>query len=132
MGIVAGRLSDRYPAGILGSAGLVLLAVGLVAIMSLPENASASAIVWRLALCGVGFGLFQSPNMRALMTSAPPARSGGASGIVAMARLSGQATGAALAALALGMDSAGGPAFAAALAAMFAATGAVASVLRLR
>jgi MFS transporter, DHA2 family, multidrug resistance protein len=132
MGIVAGRLSDRYPAGILGSAGLVLLAGGLAAIMSLPENAGASAIVWRLALCGLGFGLFQSPNMRALMTSAPPDRSGGASGIVAMARLSGQATGAALAALALGMGGTGGPALTSALAAVFAVAGAVASVLRLR
>jgi DHA2 family multidrug resistance protein-like MFS transporter len=68
--------------------------------------------------------------MRALMTSAPSDRSGGASGIVAMARLSGQATGAALAALALGMG--GGPALAAGLAATFALLGSVASVLRLR
>jgi DHA2 family multidrug resistance protein-like MFS transporter len=132
MGIVAGRLSDRYPAGILGSAGLVLLAGGLAAVITLPQNAGAGAIVWRLAVCGLGFGFFQSPNLRALMTSAPQARSGGASGIVAMARLSGQTTGAALAALALGLGGAEGPAFAAALAAIFAVTGAVASVLRLR
>ena len=30
-------------------------------------------IVWRMALCGTGFGLFQSPNLNALMSSAPPA-----------------------------------------------------------
>jgi MFS transporter, DHA2 family, multidrug resistance protein len=131
MGIVAGRLSDRYAAGILGSAGLILLAAGLAAIVTLPQDAGASAIAWRLALCGLGFGLFQSPNMRALMMSAPPIRAGGASGMVAMARLSGQATGAALAALSLGMDGAGGPALAGALAATFALAGAVASVLRL-
>ena len=70
MGIIAGRLSDRYPAGVLGSAGLALPAAGFVAIIALPQNADAGAIVWRLALCGLGFGLFESPNMRALMTSA--------------------------------------------------------------
>jgi DHA2 family multidrug resistance protein-like MFS transporter len=132
MGIVAGRLSDRYPAGILGSAGLVLLAGGLAAIMTLPQNAGAGAIIWRLAVCGLGFGFFQSPNLRALMTAAPPARSGSASGIVAMARLSGQTTGAALAALALGLGGAEGPALAAELATLFAVIGAAASILRLR
>ncbi len=131
MGIVAGRLSDRHPAGLLGSAGLALLAAGLAAIVALPQDPNASAIVWRLALCGLGFGLFQSPNMRALMMSAPPARSGGASGIVAMARLSGQATGAGLAALALGIGGAEGTTLAAALASVFAAAGGIASVLRL-
>jgi DHA2 family multidrug resistance protein-like MFS transporter len=56
-----------------------------------------------MALCGVGFGLFQSPNLRALMSSAPAARSGGASGVIAMARLLGQASGAALVALCFGL-----------------------------
>ena len=52
-----------------------------------------------MALCGAGFGLFQSPNNRAIITSAPRERSGGASGMLGTARLLGQTIGAALVAL---------------------------------
>lgn len=65
-------------------------------------------IAWRLILCGVGFGLFQSPNMVAMMTSAPPRRSGGAGGILATSRLLGQAIGAAAVAFCLSIWSAQG------------------------
>jgi DHA2 family multidrug resistance protein-like MFS transporter len=101
MAPIAGRLSDRYPAGILGGIGLALLAIGMTSLATMPLDAGAIAIGWRMILCGAGFGFFQSPNMRALMTSAPPERSGGASGIVATARLIGQSIGAALVALCL-------------------------------
>lgn len=53
-------------------------------------------------ICGVGFGLFQSPNNRLMMTSAPRDRSGGAGGMLATARLTGQSVGAALAAILIG------------------------------
>jgi DHA2 family multidrug resistance protein-like MFS transporter len=59
-------------------------------------------IVWRMALCGLGFGCFQTPNNRTMITSAPRARSGAASGMLGTARLSGQTVGAALVALLLG------------------------------
>jgi DHA2 family multidrug resistance protein-like MFS transporter len=49
--------------------------------------------------CGAGFGFFQAPNLKALMSSAPPHRSGGASGVIGVCRLLGQASGAALVAL---------------------------------
>ena len=49
-------------------------------------------------LCGNG-ALFQSPNNSILIASAPPERSGSASGMLATARLIGQTTGAALMAL---------------------------------
>ncbi len=56
-------------------------------------------IIWRMILCGAGFGLFQSPNNHTIITSAPRHRSGGASGMLGTARLLGQSTGAALVAL---------------------------------
>ena len=56
-----------------------------------------------MLVCGAGFGFFQSPNLRAIMSSAPPGRSGGASGIVATSRLLGQSIGAALVALCFGI-----------------------------
>ena len=52
-----------------------------------------------MALAGAGFGLFQSPNNRAMITAAPRERSGGASGMLGTARLLGQTLGAALVAL---------------------------------
>jgi MFS transporter, DHA2 family, multidrug resistance protein len=79
----------------------------------------------------LGFGFFQTPNLRAIMSSAPPDRSGGASGIVATARLTGQTTGAALAALCFTLAGRDGATVALALGAGFAALGAVMSFLRL-
>jgi MFS transporter, DHA2 family, multidrug resistance protein len=103
MAPIAGRLADRYPAGILGALGLAVFAAGLALLALLPAAPATADIVWRMALCGAGFGLFQSPNNRAIITSAPPARSGGASGMLGTARLLGQTTGAALVALTFGL-----------------------------
>ena len=83
MAPIAGRLSDRYPAGILGGLGLALLGVGMALLAMLPASPLVVDIVWRMAICGCGFGFFQAPNMKALMSSAPAGRSGGASGMVA-------------------------------------------------
>jgi DHA2 family multidrug resistance protein-like MFS transporter len=131
MAPVAGRLSDRYPAGVLGGIGLAVLALGMVLLAMLPANPVMADIVWRMAVCGVGFGFFQTPNMKALMSSAPAGRSGSASGIVATARLTGQTTGAALAALCFGLADREGATVALALGAGFAAAGSVMSFLRL-
>ncbi len=128
---LAGRLSDRYPPGLLGGIGLLLLSAGLALLALLTPEASTEAIVWRMALCGFGFALFQSPNLNALMSSAPPERSGGASGMVAMARLNGQAIGAAMVALCFGLAGARGPVWALGLAAGVACVAALASGARL-
>ena len=129
---LAGRLSERYPPGLMGGIGLLLLCAGLALLSALTPAASTASIVWRMALCGLGFSLFQSPNLNALMSSAPPERSGGASGMVAMARLNGQAIGAALVALCFGLAGAMGPTRALQLGAALAALAALASSARLR
>jgi MFS transporter, DHA2 family, multidrug resistance protein len=131
MAPIGGRLSDRYPVGILGGIGLVLLGVGMLLLATLPGSPTVIDIVWRMVICGIGFGFFQTPNMKALMTSAPPHRSGGASGIVATARLTGQTTGAALAAFCFALAGHAGATYALALGAGFAALGSVMSFLRL-
>ncbi|MBN3740071.1 MULTISPECIES: MFS transporter [Burkholderia] len=128
---IAGRLSDRYPPGLLGAIGLALLSAGMVSLAALPMSPSVVDIGWRMMLCGAGFGFFQSPNLKALMSSAPPERSGGASGIIATARLIGQATGAALVALSFGIAGRHGPTLALMLGAGFAGAASVASGLRL-
>ena len=96
---IAGRLADRYSAGILGGVGLFLFAMGLLSLAFLPNPPGRVDIIWRMALCGFGFGLFQSPNNRAMISAAPKSRSGGASGMLGTARLLGQTSGAAIVAL---------------------------------
>ncbi len=96
---VAGMLVEHIHAGLLGGTGLAAMAAGLFLLAGMPEHPSGFDIVWRLMLCGAGFGLFQSPNNSILIASAPPTRSGSASGMLATARLVGQTTGAALMAL---------------------------------
>ncbi len=97
---VAGFLVERYHAGVLGGIGLALLSVGLFSLASIGvEEMSYGDVVWRLALCGVGFGLFQSPNNSVIIASSPLRRSGSASGIMATSRLVGQTLGASLVAM---------------------------------
>jgi len=131
MAPVSGRLSDRYPAGLLGGAGLMLMACGMVALGSLPAQPAMADIMWRMALCGIGFGLFQTPNNRALVTSAPPSRSGATSGMQSTARLFGQALGAALVALLLRLMPEDGAMLALFMAACFAGCGMIVSLLRI-
>lgn len=95
----AGRLADRYPAGLLCAVGLGLVSLGLCFLAALPPQPDLFDIVWRMALGGAGFGLFHSPNNRALLGAAPRHRSGGAAGIQGTARLLGQTCGAAFTAL---------------------------------
>jgi DHA2 family multidrug resistance protein-like MFS transporter len=96
---IAGRLSDRHPAGLLGGAGLMMLATGLALLALFPQGGTVPDFIWRMALCGLGFGFFQAPNNRALLSSAPRARSGAAGGMLATARLLGQTLGAAVVAI---------------------------------
>jgi len=131
---IAGRLADRYSAGILGGMGLSVLTIGFVLLATLPSHPSAFDIVWRIVICGLGFGFFQSPNNRAIIVSAPRERSGGAGAIQSTARLLGQTIGAALVALIFGLAGPSGgtsPAVAILLAAGFSAAAAIASVSRL-
>ncbi len=128
----AGRLSDKHAPGLLGGVGLAVLCLGMVSMAMLTPQASTLDIVARMMICGAGFGFFQSPNLKALMSAAPPERSSGASGIIALARLTGQTTGAALVALCFGLGAERGPLWALGLGAGFAAVASVASFARLR
>ena len=91
---IAGRLIGRYSDGLLGGVGMGVFMCGLLAMALLPAQAANADVVWRLALCGAGFGLFQSPNNHTIVTSAPLHRSGAASGMLGTARLTGQILGA--------------------------------------
>ena len=98
---VAGRLTGRYNAGVLSAIGMAVMAVGLASLALLPTAPTHVDIGWRLALCGAGFALFQTPNNFTIVTSAPAARAGGAGGMLGTARLTGQSAGAVLLAIVL-------------------------------
>jgi MFS transporter, DHA2 family, multidrug resistance protein len=128
---IAGRLADRYPAGILGSVGLIAMAAGLTLLALFPEQGSPADLIWRMALCGLGFGFFQSPNNRTLISSAPRERTGAAGGMLATARLLGQTIGAAGLAILFRAFPLKGSNFALGVGAAIALTAAVVSVTRL-
>jgi DHA2 family multidrug resistance protein-like MFS transporter len=132
MAPTAGFLADHYRVGVLGGIGLAILSCGTLLLVTIPHDANVFEICWRMALCGFGFGFFQSPNMKALLLSAPASRAGGASGMVATARLTGQTIGAALAALCFTVGNGNGPKLALTIGVVFAAVGSAASFLRLR
>lgn len=129
---VSGVLSDRYSAGLLGGIGLMALTIGLVLLATMGMHPSVFAITWRMALCGAGFGIFQSPNNRQMLAAAPRERSGGASGMLGTARLTGQTVGAALVALIFGVSPNNGPIIALAVAAAVAGVASLVSLMRLR
>jgi MFS transporter, DHA2 family, multidrug resistance protein len=129
---IAGRLADRYPAGILGGLGLLMTSAGLTLLAFFPEDGTTVDLIWRMALCGLGFGFFQSPNNRALVSSAPRARSGAAGGMLGTARLFGQTLGAAGVALIFGSHPEHGSNIALGAAAAISLLAAVVSMVRLR
>ncbi|WP_016261503.1 MFS transporter [Yersinia pestis] len=127
---IAGRLVERYHAGLLGGIGLAVFASGLFLLAVLPANPSDVDIIWRMILCGAGFGLFQTPNNHTIISAAPQHRSGGASGMLGTARLLGQTSGAALVALMFNMFSTNGTHASLILAGCFASIAALVSLLR--
>ncbi|TDX15349.1 DHA2 family multidrug resistance protein-like MFS transporter [Buttiauxella sp. BIGb0552] len=91
----AGRLADRYSGVIISTVGLCIFAVGLALLAMLPEHAQAWDICLRSLICGIGFGCFQSPNNREMLSNASRENSGYASGVLAIMRTFGQCLGAA-------------------------------------
>jgi DHA2 family multidrug resistance protein-like MFS transporter len=94
--LAAGWLSDRISTGVLCAIGAILLSSGLAALWAWPSTGDVRAVVPFIALCGVGFGLFQTPNNRTLFLAAPEGRAGAAGGMQGTARVSGQTAGALL------------------------------------
>lgn len=129
---LSGRLSDRFNASVLGAVGLALFALGLFALWILPAHPGVLDISWRMALCGIGFGMFQAPNNRTMVSAAPKARSGAASGLLSTARLTGQSIGAALVSLLLARMGIVGANWALLVAAGFAAVASAISLTRNR
>jgi MFS family permease len=106
---LAGALSDRVAPRWLASGGLGISAACLLALGSLPWDASRASIGAVLAVLGVGYSLFASPNNNAVMSSVEPARAGLASGILGTFRVLGMSLSMAATTLVLGAGARTGP-----------------------
>jgi MFS family permease len=95
---IAGWLSDRFGSRLLCTTGCALIAVAQLLISTVGLDSSVLRIILPLALQGLGWALFNSPNQSAVLGSVPMERVGSASGMVATAARTGGAMGVALSA----------------------------------
>ncbi len=101
----AGRLADRFNSSRLAATGMGIFGIGLLCTAFIGPNTAPFDIAWRLLLCGIGFGIFQSPNNRSIQGSAPRNRSGAAQAIQGLARVVGQTVGAIIVAIVFAAES---------------------------
>jgi DHA2 family multidrug resistance protein-like MFS transporter len=127
---VAGWLSDRVPTAWLCVLGGGLMALGLAGAASCSAALGPTALIPFIILCGLGFGLFQTPNNRNMFLAAPAERSGAAGGLQGTARLTGQTAGAVLMTLIFTVLPLAAPRLGLGFAAAFALAASLVSVLR--
>jgi len=93
---ISGSLADRWGSRWLSPSGLAIACFGLFLVSQINAQSSSWDIIWRLAIIGIGQGLFQSPNTRTMMGAAPRNAQGEASGLLATGRVIGQSMSVAL------------------------------------
>ena len=86
----AGWLSDHREPRIIASTGMALSAAGLTGLAFISASTHIGLILLWLAMLGVGFALFSSPNVNAVMSSVETKLYGIASATLATMRLVGQ------------------------------------------
>ncbi|WP_241291305.1 MFS transporter [Burkholderia stabilis] len=99
----AGRLANRINATQLSSSGVLIFCIGMGSLMWLPAQPTAGDFMWRVALCGVGYGFFLPPNNKEMFANAARNRTATASGVLSTARTTGQSIGAALVAVVIAL-----------------------------
>ena len=87
---LAGRLSDRIESRTLASTGMALTTAALVPLIFLSAHTPDWVIIVDLAVLGLGFGLFSSPNVNAIMSAVERRFYGVASATLGTMRLIGQ------------------------------------------
>lgn len=100
----AGRWADTISAPAISTLGLMIFVVGLILLATLPARPSVWDICLRSLVCGVGFGCFQSPNNREMLSNVIREHASYASGVLSIMRTFGQCLGAAAVAVLLAAD----------------------------
>lgn len=108
MAPLSGWMSDRYKVAVLCGIGAACMAIGLGWVSVLSIDAAFGWYAAAMLMGGVGFGFFQSPNNRALLTGGSRRRSGAAGALQATTRVFGQSLGTALVAIAFNLSVAHG------------------------
>lgn len=102
----AARFVERRNPGVTAAIGMGLYATGVLLLLLAPSSGiSEWNIAWRMAVCGLGFGLFQTPNNIVMVLATPVKRTGGAGGMQSTARLVGQTLGATIVTIVFAMTS---------------------------
>ena len=91
---IAARYVERHNPGATAALGMCVFIAGVLLLLFTGQTPGEWDIAWRMAVCGVGFGLFQTPNNIVMVMATPDKRSGGAGGVQSTARLVGQTLGA--------------------------------------
>ena len=130
MAPLSGFLSDRFKVAVLCAIGAACMAVGLGWISVLAVDADFAWYAAAMLMGGVGFGFFQSPNNRALLTGGPRRRSGAAGALQATTRVFGQSLGTALVAIAFNLSVAHGATLAIVISAFCALGALVVNIVR--
>ncbi len=92
----AGRWADTLSAPLISTIGLAIFVVGLILLAMLPATPAVWDICLRSLVCGIGFGCFQSPNNREMLSNVSREYASYGSGILSIARTFGQCLGAAV------------------------------------
>jgi len=87
---LSGTLADRVGSSWLAPLGLAMAGTGLLLLSGLTQTSSIAYLVLCLIVTGIGQGLFQAPNTRAIMGAAPADEQGVASGTLSTGRVIGQ------------------------------------------
>lgn len=90
---LAARFIEKHNPAFTAASGMVVFSAGLLFLIFMPATAGSWEIAWRMALCGVGFGFFQTPNNIVMVMATPVERTGAAGGMQSTARLTGQTLG---------------------------------------
>lgn len=91
---LAARFVEKHNPGLTAASGMGVFTLGLVLLLCTNSTPSPWDIAWRIAVCGIGFGLYQTPNNLVMVLATPMQRTGGAGGMQSTARLMGQTVGA--------------------------------------
>lgn len=132
MAPISAALSTRISIALMCAAGAGSMALSSGLLLFYDANTPVAFLLCSMVLGGFGFGLFQTPNNRALLAGVPRHRSAAAGGMQATTRVYGQSLGTALVALAFSFSSTNGPALGVGVA-MCCALGALAiNIARIR
>jgi EmrB/QacA subfamily drug resistance transporter len=94
---VGGWLADRFGSRMLCTAGAALTVLSMLSFARMGADAGLTAVIVPLVLLGLGWALFQSPNLSGMFNAVEPRHVGAVSGLSLTAANIANATGVALA-----------------------------------